>query len=224
MYNKILISELKKHNVFNKMVEFINKRIPTHIFRDAYDDEMSLSEHISRLEDSKIQHRSFLTTRISYDGVKLFFIKYFPKFINDKTNGRIKVVEFKNSKIENIESLSFDIIFSIDDIEIPYEIKLTQGKNSWQGATHSSSKVSNYILIMMDIDMGVKVQEGAVFIKKGFMLIDDFKKENWTGVPKDNSSRTALTLPTSRNFNESIIFGKLKKNVKNYSVIMEEIK
>ena len=222
-YNKILIEEFKRYNIFSHMVNDINKRIPTHIFRDAFDDNLSLKEHISRLEDSEKQHNVFLTTRISYDGVKFYFIKHLNKYLSEKTQNRIKVIEFKDSVIEDKESISFDVIFSIDGVEVPYELKVTQVKGSWTGATHATSKVPNYVLIMLSIDSLVKVEENVKFVNSGFMLIDEFGINDWDGKPSESSSYSTLKLKVNRNFDESIVIGYLKRNRVNYSVNCEKI-
>lgn len=220
--NQILVSEFKKHKVFEDMVNNINQRIPTHIFRDALDDGLTLREHITRLEDAVGQHTVLVTTRLSYDGVKYYFTKNLNKYLAEKTNCRIKVVDLKNSTLD-LKDISFDIIFSVDGVEIPYEIKVTQGKNGWTGTTHSSSKSPNYILIVLSVDLDKKVENGVNLIENGFMLLDIFDKEKWNGKPTGKNSFTSLKLDVNRNFDETIVFGGVKKKNKYYEVISEKI-
>jgi hypothetical protein len=224
--NDELVKLLKETNFFEYMINVIERRLYTHIFRDAYDDKLSLKEHIERIEDAEKQHTVLITTRLSYDGFKLFFTKYANDFLEEKTNKRVKIINLKESKNPDLNKISFDVIISVDGVEIPYEIKVTQAENKWTGATHSTSKSLHYILIALEVDINAKVDSVNKIIKKGFMLIDNFSKDNWVGEPKKDSSFTTMGLPLDRNFENSIVYGSLYKAKKAkiyYSVQMKEI-
>lgn len=82
----------------------------------------------------------------------------------------------------------------------PFEIK-TVSKQSidgkykeFQGATHSSSKCDNYILIKFDFAGDIVMVGGEDMLKELFVSISEnlIKKENWVGFATGNNSRTTL--------------------------------
>ena len=81
--------------------------------------------------------------------------------------------------------------------EIIWEVKTTQGKNSWTGATHSASKYKDYILVGYELDKDMKLHPGVNrgFIKELTVIVWDQMNIEWLGKPSENSSWTTLPIP-----------------------------
>jgi hypothetical protein len=81
-----------------------------------------------------------------------------------------------------------------------WEIKTSQAKDSWTGATHSSHKVPRYILVHYQIDRKKRlelVNNNELFPSLSIYLIDDIEedtREIWNGEPKENSSFTTFRI------------------------------
>ena len=79
-----------------------------------------------------------------------------------------------------------------------WELKTSQAKNSWTGATHSSHKVGRYILINYSINRDLKLSliNKADFIPElGIFLLNASNEEiKWKGEPTKKSSFTTLRI------------------------------
>jgi len=118
------------------------------------------------------------------------------------------IVEVLNKKLKSLGVKVKPVHDSVGDLEIifpdgeimKWEIKTTQGKDSFTGATHSASKCNNYILISYLIDKDLKLTEekegNRGFITELAVFIwEDMKLAEWLGEPSENSSWTTLRLP-----------------------------
>lgn len=98
--------------------------------------------------------------------------------------------------------------------EIIWEVKTTQAKDSWTGATHSASKFKDYILIGYEIDKNLKLRKGKNkgFIKELSVIVWDNMNIEWLGEPSRNSSWTTLKIPVRviRERPEITVIGKLE--------------
>lgn len=92
------------------------------------------------------------------------------------------------------------------------EIKCTQGQ-SFQGATHSSSKSCDYILIKFDVDLDKEIEDDSIkFIKGLFLCSIVLNNADWKGKATASNSRTTLRLTTedySDRLKNGIIHGGL---------------
>jgi len=119
----------------------------------------------------------------------------------------VKVISSHDSKGD------LTLIFP-DNKEMIWEVKTTQAKDSWTGATHSASKFKDYILIGYDIDKNMKLKKGKNkgFIKELSVIIWDNMNIEWLGEPSKNSSWTTLKIPIRvvRERPEITVIGKLE--------------
>lgn len=104
----------------------------------------------------------------------------------------------------------------------PWEIKTSQAKNSFTGATHSQNKCKNYILINYEIDKNVKLHnvcEPNLIPELCILLLKipvDYNYRIWKGEPTKHSSFTTLKIPNEFADMNSIlnIWGSVKKSKK----------
>lgn len=80
-----------------------------------------------------------------------------------------------------------------------WEIKTTQGINSFTGATHSASKYTDYILISYAINKDKKLKpkedgENNGFVTELAVFVWDKMEAKWQGKPSENSSWTTLKI------------------------------
>ena len=97
----------------------------------------------------------------------------------------------------------------------PWEMKTTQG-DKMQGATHSSSKESRYIMIKYKLDYDRKLSENNqnLFIDYGVWLSENIEDQWWYGNPTRNNSRTTLNVPSEKSDSIVSVIGEVKKNKK----------
>jgi hypothetical protein len=109
--------------------------------------------------------------------------------------------------------------------EMIWEVKTTQSKNSWTGATHSASKYKDYILIGYDLDKDMKLHSGnnKGFIKDLVVIVWDEMNIEWLGKPSENSSWTTLPLPIRviKERPEIVVIGNLEPSAKWCKIIRE---
>jgi hypothetical protein len=138
--------------------------------------------------------------------------------------------EYKsNPNFVKYADLAFDIIFEVGGELVPLEIKVTQGKNGFTGATHSTSKVNDYLLISLEIDRDIIVNDDISFVKSIFMSITSIDGSSWEGAASSNSSWTSFKFKVYDSksnvidYSDGIICGSLKENKVNYSIINESL-
>ena len=135
--------------------------------------------------------------------------------LNKQLNKRIKGI-----KVEHTHDSKGDLtIYLPNGEELIFEIKTTQAKDSWTGATHSSSKYDDYILISYNINKDLKLKKG---LNKGFitelavLVWDGITKDLWSGEPSEKSSWTSLKIPAeiAKSIPEIIVIGRLNPKEK----------
>jgi hypothetical protein len=220
---KKLIYHLKKSEMIKDMVKYIDKEIPITIFPKACKENLTINQHLHNIEDCVKQHTVISTGRISYDGVKSYLVYQANNFFGNYIESKIKIISIKELTNEDFINKSFDVIFEIDGVRIALEVKVTQQKKGWTGATHSTSKVPDYLLISLSFDRDKIVESNTKFVNGVFCMIYSFDKENWVGKPKENSSFTSLELKSYVDYSEGIICGNIKKNKKNCELMFENI-
>ena len=229
---QILKEILKAIGFANEIGNYTNKRIPN-LYGSAKDNKLTIFEYIDMLEDDPRQHTVVTTAQISYLCVKDYLVFKANEFLYESTAGYVKVLsksQYQNHKdYHKFSKLSFDIVFEVDGELIPLEIKVTQGKDSFTGATHSTSKVNDYLLISLDIDKNIIVGDGVSFIKGMFMSLTTIDSSSWSGKARDNNSFTSFKFNVFDsnqniiNYNDDVIFGSLDKKQKFYSIVPKEI-
>lgn len=98
--------------------------------------------------------------------------------------------------------------------EMRWEIKSSQALNSFTGATHSSSKCNNYILINYELNKDLKLEQGKRnegFIKQMAVFIWDDMDIKWVGKATSKNSFTSLKIPVEimERRPEIVVVGKL---------------
>jgi hypothetical protein len=230
---EILIKTLKEIGFAKELVSYLNSVIPKKLYSVAKDKGMSINQYLDAIEDDAGQHTVVMTSLISYDGVKAFLIFEANKFLSKMTNGSVKVLsksEYRsNPNFIEYADLAFDIIFEVDGELVPLEIKVTQNTSGFTGATHSTSKVNDYLLILLEIDRDVIVADGIDFVKSIFMSITSIDGSSWKGEASSNSSWTQFKFKVHDSnsnvidYSSGIICGSLKMNRTNYSMITESL-
>lgn len=118
------------------------------------------------------------------------------------------------------------IIFP-DGEEMIWEVKTTQSKDSWTGATHSASKLNDYILIGYELDKDMKLHPGTNkgFIKELTVIVWDKMDIGWLGEPSKNSSWTTLPIPVRvmKERPEIMVIGSLEPSSKWCKVNRKEL-
>ena len=222
---KDLVKLFKEIGLAEEFRKYLNIAIPKYCFNLAMDNGKSIDDFTKDMEDSSTQWTVFQTVRLSYEGVKSFFTYNANEFLKSKTNGNVKILTVKDlvDRGINVDSVSFDLVVEFYGEIIMLEMKVTQSKGGWQGSTHSTSKVPNYFLILLDIDKEKVVNIGEEYVKGIFMMIDTFGESNWKGEASNSNSRTGLSLITERDFSDAIICGELNTNDKRkyYEIIVD---
>ena len=164
------------------------------------------------------------TARLSYDGVKFYLAFKANDFFKNYDKADIKVLSLNNLD-ENSEIItkSFDVLFSINGEIIALEIKVTQSTKSFTGATHSTKKVNDYLLISLSIDRDSIIEENKKYVKGVFAMMVSLKKEEWNGKASDNSSWTKLDFKVGRDYSNNLICGGFKKKKTNMEIVFENL-
>lgn len=214
-----MIEHLKNSKFFEKMFKDIEKNHLSKIFYRAV-GKLTLNQLLS-YEESK-QRRVIVSARVSH-AISEWIIFDGVKFLEEKEcKVQLKVVR-ETSKD------SFDVTFIYEGKEYPFEIKASQTESKWQGSTHSSSKVHDYILINFDIDMDMVVQEdNSMLFKDGwFCSFLEIDSDGFKGVAAGNNSRTAFAIEVekySKNLlKDLIVIGTVSPKQKYYKIIREYV-
>jgi hypothetical protein len=221
---KTLKEHIVKSGMMSDMVKYINDAIPTTIFPNARLEKISINTLLECLEDAKGQHTVLSTARLSYDGVKFYLAFKANDFFKNYDKANIKVLSLNNLD-ENSEIItkSFDVLFSINGEIVALEIKVTQSAKSFTGATHSTKKVNDYLLISLSIDRDSIIEENKKYVKGVFAMMVSLKKEEWNGKASDNSSWTKLDFKVGRDYSDNLICGGFKKKKTNMEIVFENL-
>ena len=161
-------------------------------------------EWLESLEDDSKQRTVLSTGRLSYDGVKFYLSYRANDFFKNYDKADIKILSAKDlDKDSSIKTKSFDVIFSIDGEIIALEIKVTQSNSSFTGATHSTKKVNDYLLISLLVDRDTIVEETKQYVKGVFAMMVNLQQNEWNGKAKKNSSWTSLKFKSNKNYDDN---------------------
>ena len=109
----------------------------------------TLNDYANHIEDDAAQQSGFLTIRSAYE-----YEYALKRVLTDA--GFHTVSKVHNSKEQKSD---FGVIVADRKLPVYFEVKTTQVKRGWQGATHSegAGKVDNYILISYTLNRDVKL-------------------------------------------------------------------
>ena len=226
--NKKLVNELvihlKKVGFVKYMVDYINNEIPLTIFPIAKREGLTINEWASDVEDDSGQHTVLTTTRLSYDGVKAFITYKLNTILSSYEDADIKILKLEEVlDVKEIGKKSFDVVFEYNKQIIIIEIKVTQKKDGFTGATHTTSKADTFLLIALSIDRNKKVLDGETYVDGVFSMLINLKNDDWVGKPKVSSSFTGFKPLVGVDYSKNIIYGKLRDKDKHAEIIFQKI-
>ncbi|MDR0752866.1 MAG: hypothetical protein LBF02_02065 [Mycoplasmataceae bacterium] len=181
-------------------------------------NNLTLNQYLppERFGNSKNQITVFISVRLS---------ELWENSIFEAIKEMFGQLEIPISKVSRWTTSDGDIKI-LNDV---YEIKTSQAKDSWTGATHSSHKSSLYILVhySIDRDKNLDLLNGNEVFPEFSIYLSSSKlktKEIWNGIPKENSSFTTLRIENEwiKEGNVLCIFGNLDSSKGKYAKIIHE--
>lgn len=228
-----LKNSLRQSEFAQELTLYLNKIIPEKLFHDAEILELSIDDYLACIEDDKAQHTVVLSAQLSYQGIKAFLAFHANEIFRKKGLSHIRILTIKeyqeHANWALLRDKAFDVVFEIDGELCALEIKLTQSNSGFSGATHSTSKVNDYLLIYVDIDRQCKVTTGANFVKSMFIAVTKLDEAAWRGTALSNSSWTSFKFRmfdaqgNKIDYRNDLIFGNLKENRVFYTLQGEKI-
>ena len=216
-----VIQELRNPEIYLKDVaDYIESNIED-AFNICCRKNLSIDEKYpdSKYEGQLGQKTVFLTVRM-FDLWETAIIDVLTRRFRKK---------FPSVKIKPINDPIGDlmIIFPSGE-EMRWEIKSSQAQDSFTGATHSSSKCNNYILINYSTNKKLKLKQNMRnkgFIKDLAVFVWDNMEAKWIGEASDNSSFTSLKIPSeiAEKRKEITIVGKLEPKQKWCKIIRHKL-
>jgi len=185
----------------------------------------TLGDYSKHVEESTAQQTVYLTVRAAYE------FEYAIKRV--LSNHGFKTV----SKIHNTAEQKNDFGVQVSDRTQTawFEVKTTQSKNGWTGATHSrgSGKVDNYVLVSYELDRNMILPPvdcpstgtlHGIFKSVHFSVVDAFDM-GWVGDATDSSSFTTAKIHNSQYsvYTPQIILGSTVKKDKWCAIIRESL-
>jgi hypothetical protein len=140
---------------------------------------------------NQINQKTVLLTVRMFDLWETSLVDVLKKYLGEK---------FKGVIVEHAHDSKGDLVVKFPDgSEKVWEIKTTQGKDSFTGATHSASKYQDYILISYAIDKNKVLRLKEEGGNKGFItelavFVWDKMEAKWIGKASENSSWTTLKI------------------------------
>ena len=199
-----VLKEMRNPEIYKeRVIDYIEKRIP-YVFGVACEKELSINEwQPNESFGDQIGHKTVLLTVRMFDLWETAIID----ILNEKLNKlNVKV-------IPSYDAIGDFILIFPDKSEMKWEIKTSQAEDSFTGATHSSSKCNNYVLINYSIDKNKKLnlKENKKIVKELAVFVWDNMEAKWAGLPTQNSSFTTLKIPSeiAETRPEIVVVGRL---------------
>lgn len=212
-----ILKEMRNPEVYIKeIVPYVEKRIPF-IFGIACENNLSIDEwQPDKAFVGQINQKTTLLTARMFD--------LWESAIIDSFKSKLEKL---NVKIDHYHNPEGDLIIQFPDgTTMIWEIKTSQSEDSFSGATHSSSKCPNYILINYSInkDMKLTFKGNLGFITGLAVFVWDNMEGKFIGQHTDKSSWTTLKIKTeyARKRPEIKVVGNWKLNPINCRIIREE--
>lgn len=182
-----VLNEMRKPDIYSKdIVDHVEKKIK-YVFGLACEDKLSINEW--QPDEAFVGQLNQKTTLVT---VRLFDL--WEDAIITILNGKLK--NFGVS-VKHYHNPNGDMIMEFPDGEkMIWEIKTSQAEDSFSGATHSSSKSSNFVLINYSIDKSRKLEFGdnPHLITGLAVFVWDNMEGEFMGKHTDKSSWTTLKI------------------------------
>jgi len=225
---------------YNELVEFMNTdkfglRVMSLVEAVAGDNFKSLrrleptiktlNDYVGHVEPDVAQQTVFLTVRFAYE-----FEYAIKRVLQDA--GFTTVSKLHNSKEEKND---FGVRASDRSDIIYFEVKTTQAKNSWTGATHSEAggKVDSYVLVNYELDRNMQLPcltedtsaLHGVFKSVHFSVVNGMTL-GWTGEATTASSFTQAKIGVDQAsaYNKQVCLGEaiVSKQAKKWCKIVRQ--
>lgn len=188
-----VLKEIRNPQVYlKKILKYVEENVED-AFNIACRKKLSINKwKPNETFGNQINQKTVLLTVRMFDLWETALVDVLKEHLNNK---------FKGVTVEHAHDSKGDLVVKFpDNSEKIWEIKTTQGKNSFTGATHSASKYQDYILISYAIDrdkvLRLKEEGGNKdFITELAVFVWDNMEAKWLGKPSDNSSWTTLKIP-----------------------------
>ena len=183
-----VLKEMRNPSLYEKVIDYVEDNVED-AFNICCRKELSINEWKPDSSfGNQVNQKTVLLT------VRMFDL--WETALVDVLNENLK--KLKVRVIPSHDSRGDLTIIFPDNSEMIWEVKTTQAKDSWTGATHSASKYKDYILIGYELDKNMKLHKGnnKGFIKEISIIVWDNMNIEWLGEPSKNSSWTTLKIPT----------------------------
>ena len=204
-----VLKEMRNPKIYtDEVLSYVESRIP-YVFGVVCEKNMSINEwQPDETFGNQVGQKTVLITVRMFDLWETAVIdtlaKYLKKF---------------DVNVEPAHDAVGDLIITFPNKEkMIWEIKTSQGENSFTGATHSSSKCNNYILINYSINRSMKLslKENKKFVKDMAVFVWDDMEAKWAGEPTKHNSFTTLKISSEilEKRPEIIVVGELEPKKK----------
>ncbi len=216
--NQQVLKEMRNPEIYTKyIVNYVEKRIK-YVFGVACEDSYSINDwQPDKAFVGQLNQKTTLLTARLFDLWE---------------NAIIEILNEKLSKlgvsVEHYHNPNGDLIMTFPDGEkMIWEIKTSQAEDSFSGATHSSSKGSNFILINYSINKNQPLEFGdnSGLITGLAVFIWDNMEGKFVGEHTDKSSWTTLKIKSeyAKKRPEIRVVGDWKLNPINCKIIRKKL-
>ncbi|MCK4647434.1 hypothetical protein KAT24_00715 [Candidatus Pacearchaeota archaeon] len=213
-----VLKEMRNPEIYLKgVLDYVEKRIK-YVFGVACEDKLSINEwQPDTAFVGQLNQKTALITARLFDLWENAIIEELDK----------RLSKF-NVKIEHYHNPNGDMIIIFPDGEkMIWEIKTSQAKDSWTGATHSSSKSSNYILINFSVNKNQSLEFGdnPSLITGLAVFVWDGMEAEWQGKPTEKNSFTSLKVSSeiAKQRPEIVVVGLLEHKKKWCKIIRKKL-
>lgn len=215
-----ILKEMRKPELYKEHVlKYVEDNIAD-AFNYACRNNLSINEWQpdSRFGKMLNEKTTLITVRM-FDLWENAIVETIKRYIKEK---------FSNIPIERVTDAIGDLSIAFHDPTLNrWEIKTTQGQNSFSGATHASSKCNNYILVSyaLNKDKKLKLEGNRGIITELAVFVWDGMEAKFSGKPTKKSSWTTLKISAkiAKKRPEIVVIGKLNPKQKWCEIIREKL-
>ncbi len=214
---RLLLKRLRNPALYTKKIlEYVSKNVP-----DAFNIACRKGLSIDEWKPDSSFTKSGVAQKTVFVTVRMFDL--WETAIVDVLSEELKPL---NIKVKHTHDAVGDLTFVFPSGETSvWELKSSQAKDSFTGATHSASKCDNYILINYGLNKKLKLNltDNTGFVNELAVLVWKDMDIPWSGEPSKHSSWTTLKIPVTafQRHPEIIVVGKLEPSRKNCRILRE---